>query len=126
MPVLPRMTAPPIPTAARGGVEDVSVLIDDGNVGYVLISARDRLGIGHRVAGLARPGQVRDPVVPCLDVRIVGEGVAGHIGMRGMLRIDQLGALLGIGLRQEAFGLGSAQKPDRRNIMPFPSRSPRP
>ena len=44
--------------------------------------SKARLGIDHRVAELAGLGEIRDPIVPCLNVRVVGERVAGHIGMR--------------------------------------------
>jgi len=44
--------------------------------------SKARLGIDHGVAELAGLGEIRDPIVPCLNVRVVGERVAGHIGMR--------------------------------------------
>src|SRR5882762_4812153 len=54
------------PAAARGRVEDVAVLVDDGDMGRVLDRARDRLGIDDLVARLARVFDVGNPIGPAL------------------------------------------------------------
>ncbi len=97
------MTAPLIQPPLGVEFEDVAVAVDDGDVGGVPAGAGDRLRIGQRCRPLADVLDVRDPIVPFPDVGIERQRVAGDEGAGRMRGIDQFRALLGVGLRQQAF-----------------------